>query len=133
MIWMVNKHYIISVILLFLAAIILLQWDCLKKILLKLFKSENSNFRNKECVTVCINCGSIDVRNDLSRDMIAWEGSTRMECVECGYFAVSFPKMPKSDLKGFRKLIKNRTEEEKIALIKASNIKLIKLGQIFKK
>lgn len=133
---MVNAHYVVSVTLLFLVAVIFLQWDYIKKILLKLFESENPNFRdikNKEYATVCINCGSSNVRNDLSKDMIAWEGSTRMECVKCGYFAVSFPKILKSDLKEFRKIIKNRTEEEKRALVKASNINLMRLREIFKK
>lgn len=126
---MLNKNFLFLVGLLFGIAVFYINWDMIKAMLLKFFKKKKSELA-ENYVQVCIYCGSTNVRNDLSKDMMAWEGSTRLECADCGYSSVSFPIIPKTDLKHFLNKIKNRTDEEKKSLSEAQLSKGINLRKI---
>ena len=111
--------------------ILYISWDSIKHVLLKVFKQQTT--KNKDDHTqVCINCGSTNIRNDLSKDMIAWKGSTRLECVDCEYSSTSFPLLPKSQLEEFREIVKNRSEENKKKLFETQDSKGISLKLIRK-
>jgi hypothetical protein len=63
--------------------------------------------KNKEeFVYVCTRCGSTNIQSDLSKDMIAWGGSTRWTCGECGFSSIAFPEIKKSRVEEFRKKLK---------------------------
>jgi len=62
---------------------------------------------------VCPNCGSTNVRPDLSKDMIAWGGSTRMSCGNCNYSSIIFPEVTNAGLKEFKEKIKQRSPSDK--------------------
>lgn len=76
-----------------------------------------------EYVTVCPHCGSTKVHPDLSKDMVAWGGSTRMLCGDCNFSSIVFPEMPKMDLPKFKKKIKNRTSQEEKEMTQISRTK----------
>ena len=64
-------------------------------------------------VRVCPKCGSTNVHADLSKDMIAWGGSTRMVCDDCGYSAMLFPEVLKSQAGKLKAKSKLKTEKQK--------------------
>jgi DNA-directed RNA polymerase subunit M/transcription elongation factor TFIIS len=72
----------------------------------------------KEYITACPKCGSINVHGDLSKDMIAWGGSTRWVCGDCDYSAPLFPDVCKMQFKKFKKEIGERTKEQEVILNK---------------
>ncbi len=47
---------------------------------------------------ICPKCGGTNVRPDLSKDMIAWGGSTQWECVDCNFSAQIFPEAPEEQI-----------------------------------
>ena len=63
-------------------------------------------------VTVCPKCGSTNVYPDLSKDMVAWGGSTRWACGDCDYSAPVFPEISQSKLGQVKKGVKGRTKED---------------------
>ena len=72
---------------------------------------------------VCPNCGSTNVHPDLSKDMIAWGGSTRMSCGNCNFSSIVFPEVTKAGLKEFKEKIKQRSHTDKEELKKLSKSK----------
>ena len=62
----------------------------------------------EEFIYICTRCGSTNVRSDLSKDMIAWGGSTRWVCGNCGFSAIVFPEVKKSEIENFRRKLKER-------------------------
>ena len=67
---------------------------------------------NKDYFMVCPKCGSTNVYHDLSKDMMAWGGSTRWLCKDCDYSAVMFPELHTSEIEEFRKNTRHRTKEQ---------------------
>lgn len=109
---MINTDFIVLMEFVVVITIIYISWDSIKRLFIELFKQQK--IKNKDDhILACINCGSTNIRNDLSKDMVAWKGSTRLECVDCEYSSTSFPLLLKSQLKEFRELVKHRSEEDK--------------------
>ena len=50
----------------------------------------------KEYHSICPKCHSPSVHSDLSTNMIAWGGSTRMICDNCNFSATVFPEVKES-------------------------------------
>jgi len=73
----------------------------------------NSKMKEEERVQVCPNCGSTNVRPDLSKEMIAWGGSTRMACRDCDHSGLVFPEIPESQVKEYAKTRKVKSKETK--------------------
>ena len=122
----VNKNFIVLMGFIIGITIFYIYLDSIKHVLLKLFKQQK--IKNKDDpILVCINCGSTNIRNDLSKDMIAWKGTTRLECVDCEYSSITFPLIPKSQVEEFREIVKNRSEEDKKKLSETQNSKGINL------
>ena len=67
----------------------------------------------KSFFLVCPRCGSTNVENDLSRDMLAWGGSTRKMCRNCNYSSIVIPEMRKEELKVFKKKIQKRKAKDR--------------------
>ncbi|HLC50689.1 MAG TPA: hypothetical protein VJI97_04665 [Candidatus Nanoarchaeia archaeon] len=74
--------------------------------------------RQNDFLLVCPKCGSTNVSNDLSKDMISWGGSTRYLCNDCDYSAIMFPEMKKTQISKFKSNISQRTPEEKRSIQK---------------
>jgi transcription elongation factor Elf1 len=55
---------------------------------------------------LCPKCGSTNVHPDLSKDMIAWGGSTHWTCDNCQFSAQIFPEAPEEEIKNVTKKIK---------------------------
>ena len=64
-------------------------------------------------IKVCPKCSSSHVVPDLSKDMIAWGGSTRSLCKECNFSSIVFPEIKREELRKFKEGVKDRTKEEK--------------------
>ncbi|HLD87367.1 MAG TPA: hypothetical protein VJB12_04855 [Candidatus Nanoarchaeia archaeon] len=79
---------------------------------------------------ICPNCASIKVHADLSKEMIAWGGSTRYICDDCGHSAVIFPSVPFSQVAYFKKAVKNRKTDKKSSSPSA-NVLPVKSNRIF--
>lgn len=74
--------------------------------------------KNEGWTLVCPKCGSTEVVNDLTRDMIVWNGSTRYLCKICDYSAPFFPEVLAEDVKEYEKSIGVRAKTEKETLEK---------------
>jgi len=75
----------------------------------------------KNVTMVCPNCGSTNVKSDLSTSMISWGGSTRWICKDCHHSASFFLEMNKSNLNIFKKEISKRSKEQE-KIINSSDI-----------
>ncbi|NTV24006.1 MAG: hypothetical protein HGA85_06585 [Nanoarchaeota archaeon] len=69
--------------------------------------------KDEKYFLTCPRCGSTNVENDLSRDMVAWNTLNRYLCKNCNYSAPFFPEVSESGLPAFRKNIKFRTKRKK--------------------
>jgi len=68
----------------------------------------------KDFVLICPRCGSAEVENDLSRDMIVWSGSTRYLCRNCDYSSPFFPEVNITNISQYKYDLMNRSEDQKV-------------------
>ena len=59
---------------------------------------------------ICPHCNSVNVAPDISKEMIAWGGSTNMKCDDCGFSSSFFPEAPVDKLGNIH--LKKRTHED---------------------
>ena len=107
-----NSSLILIYILFFIFAIIVLNWDKIIRIFFPT-KDKTSEIGEKDSTYICPNCGDTNVVPDLTREMIAHKGITRLRCKNCDFSAPGFLKIPKSKVSEYKKRILNKSEETK--------------------
>ncbi|MBW2976500.1 hypothetical protein KY347_03575 [Candidatus Woesearchaeota archaeon] len=92
--------------------IIALSWNKIMEIVFPV-KDKSSEIGEKDSTYICPNCGDTNVIPDLTREMIAHKGITRLRCRNCDFSAPVFLKIPKSKVSGYKKRILNKSGETK--------------------
>ena len=77
---------------------------------IKFKKERYSELDMVKYLSICPRCNSHEVYPDLSKDMIAWGGSTNMKCEKCEYSSSFFPEVPVENVDKVH--LKKRTKED---------------------